>query len=65
MFMPTESMNDEVAPEEGSAAQSRYESGLPTVTATTITAMRIAESSPVDTRNGRRESKYRMYEIVM
>jgi hypothetical protein len=55
--MPTESRNDEVAPEEGRAAQSRYERGLPTVTATTITAIRIAESRPVEIRNGSRESK--------
>lgn len=33
--------------------QSRYESGFPTVTATTITAIRTSKSTPAKIRNGR------------
>jgi hypothetical protein len=46
------------------AAQLRYERGLPIVTATTMTAMRRAESTLVETRNGSRESQYRINEMA-
>ena len=38
------------------AGQLRYEIGFPTVTATTITAIKRRESAPVEMRNGRAES---------
>jgi hypothetical protein len=58
MLSPTEARKEEVVPPvEGRAAQLRYERGLPTVTATTTTAMRTAVSRPVETRSGRMESK--------
>jgi hypothetical protein len=61
MLAPTDDMKACVLPPDlASAGQSRYDRGLPMVTATTMTAMRRAESRAVEIRKGRRRSQKRM-----
>lgn len=59
MFAPTEAMNAAEDPSfdgGAKAGQFKYEIGFPTVTATTMTAIKRRESAPVEMRKGRAES---------